>query len=75
MRYVSEELETFLEQEPALLAEYEGRWVVISGREVVGIFESYQAATELAVTDYQHGSFLIRRIGGTPAETTKAAVA
>ena len=75
MRYECEELETFLEHEPALRAEHDGEWVLISGREIIGVFESRQAATEIAVAEYHQGSFLLRQIGAANVEGGRAKVA
>jgi hypothetical protein len=65
MPHQNEELETFREREAELKSQHAGAWVVISGREIAGVFASFQTATEMAVDRFQKSSFLIRRIGGS----------
>jgi hypothetical protein len=63
MLHPSEELQTFAQREPELKRAHAGEWVVISGREIAGVFTSCQEAAESAASRFRTGSFLIRQIG------------
>jgi hypothetical protein len=73
MPQLTEEQATFQEREAELKREHSGAWVVISGREVAGVFESFQNAADMAVKRFQKSSFLIRQIDGPPPRLSRVA--
>jgi hypothetical protein len=72
MQHVTEELLTFHEREAELKREHSGAWVVISGREIAGVFADFQNAAEMAVNRFQKGSFLIRQVGASERRLASA---
>lgn len=49
-----------------LEAEHMGQWAVVFDRNLIGIFTSFEAAAEVAVTRFGRGPYLIRQIGAPP---------
>lgn len=56
-----------------LEAHHMGRWVLVHSRELVGEFDSFEAAAEDAVRRFGRGPFLIRQVGA-PALTLPVSV-
>ena len=54
-------------------AEHHWEWVVIHGEEVVGFYDDFQIAAQIAVERYGRGPYLIRQIG-VPKPTLPASV-
>lgn len=46
-----------------LEASHLGRWALVYNCELIGIFDSFEAAAQEAVTRFGKGPYLIRRIG------------
>ena len=43
-----------------------GKWVLIRDQNLVGIFDSFNAAAEEAVKQFGRGPYLIRQVGAPP---------
>ncbi|HEY5091940.1 MAG TPA: hypothetical protein VII60_01650 [Acidimicrobiales bacterium] len=68
------ELETlfnwYLEHQEALVATFDGRFIVIHANEVVGDFEAELEAYKFATEHYQPGEFMIQKVSpGTSSYT------
>jgi hypothetical protein len=50
-----------------------GKWVLIRNRELVAVFDSFEAAADEAVRRFGRGPYLIRQVGA-PAVTLPASV-
>jgi hypothetical protein len=49
-----------------LEAENMGKWVLMHGSELVGVYASFDAAAEEAVKRFGSGPYLIRQVGAPP---------
>jgi hypothetical protein len=49
-----------------LEAENMGKWVLMRGSELVGVYASFDAAAEEAVKRFGSGRYLIRQVGAPP---------
>jgi hypothetical protein len=56
-----------------LEAENMGKWVILRGSELVGVYDSFDAAAEEAVKRFGSGPYMLRQIGA-PAVTLPASV-
>ncbi len=61
MEVLENELKTFADKLPSLL-EYEGRFAVVRGDEVGGIFETYEDALQEGYRRYKLEPFLVKKI-------------
>jgi len=43
-----------------------GKWALVHDREVIGIYESFDAAAKEAVHRFGRGPYLIRQVGAPP---------
>jgi len=66
MTHLSEEIAEYEKLQADLEAEHLGKWVVVHGRRMEGIFNSFDAAAESAVERFGRGPYLIRQIGAPP---------
>lgn len=46
--------------------EHMGGWVLVYGEKLIGIFNSFNEAAEVAVESYGRGPYLIRQVGAPP---------
>ncbi len=49
-----------------LEAAHFGKWVLVYGRELIGVYPSMEAAAGIAVQRFGRGPYLIRQIGAPP---------
>jgi hypothetical protein len=49
-----------------LEADHMGEWVLICNRELIALFDSFEAAAEEAVKRFGRGTYLIRQVGAPP---------
>jgi hypothetical protein len=49
-----------------LEAEHVGKWVLVHERELIGLYDSFDAAAEDAVRRFGGGPYLIRQVGALP---------
>jgi hypothetical protein len=74
MATLETEMAFFEEQRAHLEAENMGKWVVIYGKELVGVFDSFDAAAAVAVERFGRGPYLIRQIGAAPVTLPASAM-
>jgi hypothetical protein len=58
------ELETYHSKREQLVSEFEGKFVVISGNEVLGTWSSYEDALTEGYKHYKLQPFLVKKIEG-----------
>lgn len=46
--------------------EHFGKWVVVHDEKLVGTYETFEKAAEIAVERFGRGPYLIRRVGAPP---------
>ncbi len=66
MADITQELEAYNEKRADLEAKYMGKWVLIHDRELIGVFDSIEAAADVAVQSFGRGPYLIRQVGAPP---------
>lgn len=54
--------------------EHFGKWAVVHGGELVGVYDDFEVAADNAVRRYGRGPYLIRRIGGAWVITLPASL-
>lgn len=59
---LEKEYQYFLKHKDDLLKDYEGKFIVIVGEEIIGHYSSREDALKDAVTKHTLGSFLIQRV-------------
>jgi hypothetical protein len=60
MTSLEEELEYYIQHQDELVARYEGKYLVIKDKKVVGVYDSEIEAYNDAKSKYEAGSFLIQ---------------
>lgn len=73
MAEVNEEIAAYVKLQPELESKHMGRWVLLHDRELIAVYESFEAAAEDAVKRFGRGPYLIRQVGA-PAVTLPASV-
>ena len=68
------DLSAFAEMRENLEAHLMGRWILIHDTQLIGDFDSFDAAAKAAVSKFGRGPYLIRQVGAA-AITLPAAVA
>ena len=63
MRFLELELSTYDRQRARLEDEHPGKFVLIRGEEIAGIFDDFQSASEYAAHRLQRQAYLIQGIG------------
>ncbi len=43
-----------------------GKWALVHDEELIGVYDSFQEAADLAIERWGRGPYLIREIGGAP---------
>ena len=66
MSKLSTEIAAYESMQKELETDYHGMWVVIHNEKQVGLYESFEAAADDAVTRLGRGPYLIRKIGQGP---------
>jgi hypothetical protein len=66
MSPIQEEIEAFQAMKSSLEAEHMGEWVLIYGKRLVNLYDSFEVAARDAVRQFGNGPFLIRQIGAPP---------
>lgn len=67
------EIRAFEAKKGELERHHMGKFVVIRGEELIGAFDTFEAAADVAVTRFGRGPYLIRQVGA-PAESLPASV-
>jgi hypothetical protein len=65
MSPLEQEIATFEESRAQLEASAMGKWVLVHDSEVIGTFDSFDAAADRAVREFGEGPYLIRQIGSS----------
>lgn len=73
MGELDEEIRTFQARRAELEKHHNGKWVVVSGSEFVGAYDSFDTAAAEAVRRFGRGPYLIRQVGA-PDEVLPASV-
>jgi hypothetical protein len=66
MADINQEIEAYNQRKAELEANHMGKWVLIHDLELIGIFDSIEAAADAAVQRFGRGPYLIRQIGAPP---------
>ena len=61
-----EDIEAYESMRAELELAHMGEWAVVYGRELIGTYESFDAAAQEAVRRFGRGPYLIRQIGIPP---------
>ncbi len=68
MAKLSEEIAAYERRRGELEMDYLGKWVVFHDEELVGTYETFEAAAEAAVERFGRGPYLIRQVGAPPIQ-------
>ncbi len=68
MAKLSEEIAAYERRRGELEMDYLGKWVVFHDEELVGTYETFEAAAESAVERFGRGPYLIRQVGAPPLQ-------
>lgn len=63
---IQDELKAFEKMRETLEAEHLGKWVLFYHQELIGTYDTFEAAAEQAVKRYGRGPYLIRQVGAPP---------
>lgn len=66
MAELDSEIKAYEAMREKLETEHMGKWVLVRGGNLIGVFESFDAAAEDAVRQFGRGPYLIRQIGAPP---------
>ena len=66
MSELNEEITAYENFRSDLEANHMGKWVIVHDRKLIGIYDSFELATEDAVRKFGRGPFLIRQVGAPP---------
>ncbi len=66
MSDITQDLAAYEEKRAELEAKYMGKWVLMYARELIGVFDSIEAAADVAVQRFGRGPYLIRQVGAPP---------
>jgi len=62
MAVLDEETKTYQEHKQELLSKAKGKYVLIKGKEIVGIYESEKDAIKIGIDKFGNVAFLVKRI-------------
>lgn len=68
------EVAFYIEQKPELLARHSGMFVLIKGRELIGVFNTIEEALSEGARRYGLSSFLVRQVLAEEPEITVPAL-
>lgn len=66
MAQLSEEIAAYELMRADLESAHMGKWALVHDHRLVGVFDSFEAAAETAVSSFGRGPYLIRQIGAPP---------
>lgn len=61
-----DDLAAYEAMRPELEGAYFGKWVLVHGRELVGVFDTFDAAAVEAVQRFGRGPYVIKQVGAAP---------
>ena len=63
---IDAEVAAYLQRQKELEARHLGKWVVFHRQEMMGTYETFEAAAADAVARFGRGPYLIRQVGAPP---------
>jgi len=66
MAEIDAEIKAYEAMREKLESEHMGKWVLVREGQLIGVFDSFDAAAEDAVRQFGRGPYLIRQIGAPP---------
>ena len=66
MSGLSRQIAAYEEMRAVLESDHFGKWVIFRNEELVGTYESFEAAAEDATRQFGRGPYLIRQVGAPP---------
>ncbi len=60
------EIQAYETRRGELEAQHKGKFVVFHGEELIGVYDTVEAAAEEAIRRFGRGPYLIREVGGPP---------
>ncbi len=66
MAELTEEIAAYESMRGDLESKYMGKWVLMHNRQLIGVYDSFEAAAEIAVKEFGRGPYLIRQVGAPP---------
>ena len=66
---LNDEFEYYLENQTNLAQKYDGRYIVIKNRNVIGNYDTKRDAIETTMKAHQLGTFLVQKCSGDPDST------
>ena len=67
MADIDSEIAAYEAMREQLEAEHTGRWVLFHDRQLIGLYDTFEAAAEDATRRFGGGPYLIRQVGAQPA--------
>lgn len=74
MGVLSREIAAYEGMRDWLETDYFGKWVVVHDEELVGTYETFSDAADVAVRRFGRGPYLIRRVGAGPLRLPASAL-
>jgi hypothetical protein len=66
MADIEAEIAEYDKQKADLEKKHMGKWVLFHDLQLIGVFESFEAAAKEAVAKFGRGPYLIRQVGAPP---------
>ena len=66
MADVKDEIAAYEKMRDELEAQHMGKWVLFNDLELIGVYDSFEAAAEDAVRRFGRGPYLLRQVGAPP---------
>lgn len=63
---LSDEIVAYKTMQRKLELDHTGKWVIIRGGNLIGVYESFESAAADAVKQFGSGPYLIREVGASP---------
>ena len=63
---VEAEIAAYDEMREELEAKHTGKWVLFHGRQLISLYDTFEAVAEDAVRRFGRGPYLIRQVGAPP---------
>lgn len=66
MAALSKEIAAYKRMRDVVEADHFGEWVLVHDERLIGSFNSFEAAAEVAIEQFGRGPYLIRQVGAPP---------
>ena len=66
MAEIDTEITAYEAMREKLETEHMGQWVLLRHQKLIGVYNTFEAAAEIAVRDFGRGPYLIRQVGAPP---------